>query len=250
VILSMQLGFATIPLIHFVSDKRKMGEFAISMWLKLVSWAVAIVIIALNVKLVYEELSSLIVRSEYPLLISFTIVPLCLFCLFVLLYIFIVPFIASRAITEKGFHRDLQPLVLENTNSLRRIAVTVDFSGSDNKAINKAVQLGDKDSVLVLIHILESTNAVVYGEEAYDHERDEDYQKLVQYQEQLLAKGIHAEVQLGFGNPKSVIPRLITENNVDALVMGTHGHRTIKDILLGTTIESVRHIVKIPLVLV
>src|SRR5690606_10653918 len=90
---------------------------------------------------------------------------------------------------DKGFHGDFKPLVLDFNSDLKRIAVTVDFGKSDNKAINKAIQLGSKDSTLVLIHILESTNAVVYGEDAYDHEREEDYQKLKQYQEQLTAQG-------------------------------------------------------------
>jgi len=49
VILSMQLPFAVVPLIRFTSDRRKMGGFANSMWLCLLSWVVAAVIIALNV---------------------------------------------------------------------------------------------------------------------------------------------------------------------------------------------------------
>jgi manganese transport protein len=40
VILSLQLGFAVIPLIHFVSDKITMGEFAIGWPIKILSWIV------------------------------------------------------------------------------------------------------------------------------------------------------------------------------------------------------------------
>jgi manganese transport protein len=133
---------------------------------------------------------------------------------------------------------------------LQRIAVTVDFSDSDNKAINKALQLGDKSSTLILIHILESTNAMVYGENSFDLEREEDYQKLKKYQQELQAQNITTEIQLGFGIPKQAIPEILIKNNCDIIIMGTHGHRAIKDILLGSTIESVRHEIKIPLVLV
>jgi manganese transport protein len=42
VILSLQLGFAVIPLIHFVSDKTKMGAFVIPGWQKLGSWIAAV----------------------------------------------------------------------------------------------------------------------------------------------------------------------------------------------------------------
>lgn len=228
-----------------------MGEFVIPTWQKIVSWVAALVIISLNAKLVYGEITDLLLNGSSPVLISFTLVPVCIFCFVMLIYILAVPFISKRVERmDKGFHDEFRPLVLDHTGTLNRIAVTVDFGKSDNKAINKALQLGNKDSTLILIHVLESTNAVVYGEEAFDHEREEDYRKLKQYQEQLLSQNIKTEIQLGFGNPKQAIPKLIAKNNCDTVVMGTHGHKTIKDILLGTTIESVRHSIKIPLVLV
>jgi manganese transport protein len=54
VVLSMQLPFAVIPLVQFVSDRRKMGKFAISRPLAILSWIVAAVILALNFKLLYD----------------------------------------------------------------------------------------------------------------------------------------------------------------------------------------------------
>src|SRR6266436_6472233 len=54
VVLSMQLGFAVWPLMRFTDEKRKMGEFANRLWLKIVGWAVAGIIIVLNVKLLFD----------------------------------------------------------------------------------------------------------------------------------------------------------------------------------------------------
>lgn len=54
VILSMQLPFAIVPLLSFVTSKEKMGKFAIGLCFSLVSWAVAFVIIALNLKLLAD----------------------------------------------------------------------------------------------------------------------------------------------------------------------------------------------------
>jgi len=54
VILSMQLGFAIWPLMRFTNEKAKMGEFANALWLRLVGWAIAVVIIALNIKLLFD----------------------------------------------------------------------------------------------------------------------------------------------------------------------------------------------------
>ena len=54
VILSMQLRFAVIPLVRFVSDKRQMGVFVIRTWVKTLAWLVTGVIVALNVKLLAD----------------------------------------------------------------------------------------------------------------------------------------------------------------------------------------------------
>jgi manganese transport protein len=52
VILSVQLSFAVIPLVMFTSDKKKMGEFVNSRWLKVIAWFIAILIAVLNVYLI------------------------------------------------------------------------------------------------------------------------------------------------------------------------------------------------------
>ena len=56
VILSMQLPFAVIPLVRFVSDRRKMGQFAIPTAVAAIAWLVAGVIVILNVKLLFDTL--------------------------------------------------------------------------------------------------------------------------------------------------------------------------------------------------
>lgn len=54
VILSLQLSFAVIPLVQFTSDKKKMGQFANPLWLKILAWVVAVVIAGLNIYLLYN----------------------------------------------------------------------------------------------------------------------------------------------------------------------------------------------------
>ena len=54
VVLSMQLGFAVWPLMRFTNEKAKMGEFANRLWLKILGWTTAAIIIALNVKLLLD----------------------------------------------------------------------------------------------------------------------------------------------------------------------------------------------------
>ena len=56
VILSMQLPFAVIPLVQFVSDRNKMGNFAISRGVAALAWVVAAIIVVLNVKLLFDTM--------------------------------------------------------------------------------------------------------------------------------------------------------------------------------------------------
>ena len=57
VVLSMQLPFAVVPLVRFVSDKGKMGPFAIPAWVAVLAWIVAGVILLLNMKLLYDAVA-------------------------------------------------------------------------------------------------------------------------------------------------------------------------------------------------
>ncbi len=65
VVLSLQLGFAVIPLIHFTSDKKTMKEFTIKIWVKILAWMSASIIVYLNIHLVIDEISGWIVFSRF-----------------------------------------------------------------------------------------------------------------------------------------------------------------------------------------
>jgi len=54
VILSMQLPFAVIPLVRFVTDRKKMGAFVVGWPVATLAWIVATVIVGLNIKLLYD----------------------------------------------------------------------------------------------------------------------------------------------------------------------------------------------------
>ncbi|MEO8612316.1 MAG: divalent metal cation transporter, partial [Chloroflexota bacterium] len=56
VILSLQLSFAVVPLVQFTSEKAKMGVFVNSSWLKILAWAVTLIIILLNLYLLFQTL--------------------------------------------------------------------------------------------------------------------------------------------------------------------------------------------------
>src|SRR5947209_16238637 len=64
VILSLQLSFAVIPLIHFTSNRRNMGAFATPPWAQALAWLTATIIVALNGKLVLDQIGSWVERAS------------------------------------------------------------------------------------------------------------------------------------------------------------------------------------------
>src|SRR5881397_676410 len=65
VVLSMQLGFAVWPLMRFTGEKAKMGEFANRLWVKILGWTAAGIIIVLNVKLLFDIFMPEAVRKAF-----------------------------------------------------------------------------------------------------------------------------------------------------------------------------------------
>ncbi|MBA0882113.1 Nramp family divalent metal transporter [Flavobacterium undicola] len=252
VILSLQLGFAIIPLIHFVSDKSKMKGFHISKTTQIAAWIIASIIVSLNAKLVYNEIDGWLETSENPIVLWFTVVPLAFGFLGLLLYIVFKPFITKSKIAIQNHsphHLKLHFSEVENY-AKKNIAVSVDFSSADEIALNSAFELGGKEANYTLIHVVETVGAMVYGENIDDHETIVDEKLLKEYQEMLSQKGFKVEVQLGFGKPNKVIPKIVNAAEFDILVMGTHGHTGFKDLIFGTTVDDLRHKISIPLLIV
>src|SRR6185503_4132359 len=64
VILSLQLGFAIIPLIHFTSDKNTMGKYAIKPWVIVLASAIAALLVYLNIKMVVGQAADYFATSD------------------------------------------------------------------------------------------------------------------------------------------------------------------------------------------
>lgn len=252
VILSLQLGFAIIPLIHFVSDKTKMKGFHISRLTQVTAWIIALIIVSLNGKLVYDEISGWLDASENPIVLWVTVVPLAIAALVLLLYIVFKPFIARAKsdIQNHSPHNLALRFSVKEGYSKKNIAISVDFSNADEAAINSAFELGGVDGNYTLIHVVETVGALMYGQNVDDHETTIDEKLLLEYKEMLTAKGFKIETELGFGKPNNIIPIIVNKGSFDILVMGTHGHTGFKDLIFGTTVDKLRHKISIPLFIV
>ena len=134
--------------------------------------------------------------------------------------------------------------------SYRKIAVALDFSENDEKLLSHAIGQGKPDTHYLLIHVVESASARFLGKDSDDYETRTDESRLNSYIAQLREKGFDAEAKLGFQNRTKEIVRIIKENNADLLVIGAHGHTGVKDWIYGETVNSVRHELKIPVLVV
>jgi manganese transport protein len=253
VVLSLQLGFAIIPLIHFTSDKEKMGEFAIKPWMKIAAWLIAVTIVSLNVKLVLSEVTGWIdAAGENAWIVWLTAIPVCAGAGILLLYITFKPFVEKRMAERdaKIPHGSAVKLDVSSRPIYNRIAITIDFSNIDNQTIRSALAQGGPQARYLLLHVVETAGAMVYGSDIEDQESAKDTQALESYRNQLEEKGYSVEIKIGFGNPKSRIPAMVKEFQADLLVMGAHGHKFFKDLIFGATVDTVRHRVGIPVLIV
>jgi manganese transport protein len=252
VILSLQLGFAIIPLIHFVSDKSKMKGFHISSTTQVAAWIIATIIVSLNAKLVFSEIKGWLETSDNPITLWLTVVPIALGFLVLLLYIVFKPFIskAKLDIQNHSPHNMVLKFSESESHNKKNIAISVDFSSADEVAINSAFNLGGLEAKYTLIHVVETVGAHMYGKHVDDHETTIDEKLLQEYQLMFREKGFHIKTQLGFGKPNKIIPKIVNKGNFDILVMGTHGHTGLKDLIFGTTVDKLRHKISIPLLIV
>ncbi|MEZ5014041.1 MAG: Nramp family divalent metal transporter [Chitinophagales bacterium] len=249
VILSMQLGFAIIPLIHFVSDKKKMGNFSIRWYVQLAAWISAAIIIALNLKLVNDTIQDML-RYENNWWVYVFILPVCAYGIFLLLYITFKPLFRAPQLQPAGVHSVPLDMEFASRGTFKKIAITLDYSDRDNTTVTHAIAAGGMECTYVLIHIVETAAALAFGRETSDLESKQDYIVLHNYAESLRKQGYAVDIELGFGRPSSVIPRIVNTSGADLLVMGAHGHRGWKDLIFGQTINTVRHRIHIPLLAV
>ena len=250
VVLSLQLGFAVIPLIHFVSDKQTMGEFAIGLWMKIAAWCIAGILVFLNVRLVLQEI--LAVYDEPGHLFWKFLIPVVAL-LFVWLFIMMtfLPLIKKQMRKETSkMHSPVPELNNLHVPDIKRIAVALDFSVNDEKLIAYALHQGKKDTDYILVHVVETAPSRLLGEATDDEETRNDRQRLELYAATLQQQGYTVTAALGYNNRTREIVRLVKETQAYMLIMGAHRHKGLKDYVFGETIETVRHELDIPVLIV
>jgi len=135
----------------------------------------------------------------------------------------------------------------------RRILVPLENSAADRTILSHVEALARfTGASLLLVHVADGWVARHFDElqlrESEEMQRDRSY--LDGVLADLIAKGFAAEARLAMGDPASEIIRIVDEEDVDLIAMATHGHRFVMDLLLGSTVGKVRHVVNVPVLLV
>src|SRR5262249_18330403 len=130
------------------------------------------------------------------------------------------------------------------------ILVTVDGSSTDRAILEHVKALAKlAGSRIVLLHVADGWAARTYGPDAVSPEIAEDTKYLTDIQSEFRAIDIPAEVVLAFGDPTSEIVKWVEQRGCDLVAMGTHGHRFLADLFLGTTASRVQHRIRVPVLL-
>ena len=252
VVLSLQLGFAVIPLIHFTSDRKKMGNFANGLKVRIFAWASAAVIVALNAKLVYEQIIGWIAGATpaTTIWIYALVIPAIIGIVFLLLYVLFRPLLFKHKDAPVYVPHGIATVINLDTIHYHHIGISIDFSPNDTNSIRHGIMQGGKKARYTLMHVVETAGARYYGGEVMDHETQSDVDNLEQYVLVLQKLGYNAEAKIGFGGAASAIAGIVDDEKIDFIVMGSHGHKAIKDLIFGTTVNKVRHRVNVPVLVV
>jgi len=251
VILSLQLPFAIVPLVHFTGDKLKMGSFASKLWVKILAWITSIIIIALNGKLVYDMIMEWVTGGA-PMIFSVLALIIAAAISLFLVYIIILPLMrGERGWIEEKPSGALAIIQKIETHPVKHIAAALGRDDSDTAVVSRALSLAKTDkAMLTLIHVADSAVAHVYDTDVYDEHTRDDEQYLLQIADEVRSTGVVVEIALAYGDPAKELVTFARSHKVDILVMGSHGHRLLGDLLWGETVDPVRHRVGIPVLVV
>src|SRR5579871_1266895 len=224
VILSLQLPFAIIPLIHFTSDRGRMASFANPAWVRALAWLAAAIIVVLNFWLAVPTINSWLAGAgEWRTLVGVIIVPAAAVLIFLLVWVTLEPLI-SRWIHRYG----RAPVTLPETAGAEaaapvyhRILVPLDHTQLDRLAVAHAAAMAKLHSArLFLLHVEEGVTSQIYGRESSTAEVEAGEQYLEGIAKTLRDQGITVETEVSHSSsPRREIVRYAHEIHPDLVIM-------------------------------
>jgi nucleotide-binding universal stress UspA family protein len=134
----------------------------------------------------------------------------------------------------------------------KRILVAVENSAADRSILAHVAGLARLTGAeLLLVHVADGWAARNFDQlelrESEEMKSDRAY--LASLQKELVDQGFRVQTQLAMGDPATELVRTAEAQSVDLVAMSTHGHGFLGDIVHGATADRVRHLVKVPVLL-
>jgi universal stress protein A len=134
----------------------------------------------------------------------------------------------------------------------QRILVAVENSEADRTILAHVARLAKLTGAeLLLVHVADGWAARHFDDlklrESEEMKADREY--LENLQRDLTGQGLTVETRLAMGDPATELVKAATDQHVDLIAMSTHGHRFISDVVHGATADRVRHLVKVPVLM-
>ena len=134
----------------------------------------------------------------------------------------------------------------------QHILVAVEHSKADEAILDHIVSLARLTKArLLLVHVADGFAARHFNDlqlRESDEMRD-DRAYLDKRSEELRTAGLEVSSRLAMGDPATELIRIAAQEGVDLIAMSTHGHRFLSDVIHGTTVDKVRHTVRVPVLL-
>jgi len=133
------------------------------------------------------------------------------------------------------------------------ILVAIEHSKADEAILEHIVSLAQLTGArLLLVHVADGWAARHFDDlnlrESEEIRDDRAY--LARRCDELRGAGLTVDSRLAMGDPATQLIRIAGEEGVDLIAMSTHGHRFLSDVIHGTTVDRVRHTVRVPVLLV
>ena len=135
----------------------------------------------------------------------------------------------------------------------RKILIPLDNSLTDLAILNHIRLLAKfTKAELILVHVADGYAARLQRELnlADSEEMKKDTQYLQECTQKLKSDGLNVKYELLTGDPAAGILEIAKKESCDLIAMSTHGHRFIKDLLLGSVAENLRHQTDIPILMI
>lgn len=135
----------------------------------------------------------------------------------------------------------------------KKILVALENARADETVVPHIVELAQQlGSELLLLHVADGWAARNFTQLklAESEEMKADRAYLERIAEGLRAQGLQVATELALGDPPKEILRVAVERNCALIAMTSHGHKFVADLVLGSTIDKVRHNTTIPILVV